>query len=101
MAADLQPLDHFDHILAPAWSPDSAWIAGYLGQQVILESMATGERLSFDTPEFSHPGGELLAWARTGYFIVTANLTEIAIWSNSDQPGLLVRRQLSCLERRG
>ncbi len=84
-AADSQPLARWDFLLSPAWSPDGAWVAGYLMQRVILQSTLTGERMEADAPEFSPAGGALVAWAPDGGYFVTANRGEIAIWSAGGQ----------------
>lgn len=80
-AVDAHPLAHREFLLAPAWSPDSAWVAGYIFQQVVLENAQTGERLTADAPEFSPTGGSLIAWAPGGGFFVTANRGEISLWA--------------------
>ncbi len=83
--ADLQPLAHWETMNAPAWSPDSAWLAGYVSRQVILQSAASGERVSFPSPEFTAAAGAPVAWSADGEFFASANLGQITFWALGDQ----------------
>ncbi len=83
--ADMTPLANWEPIVAPAWSPDSAWIAGYFTQQVILQSAASGERFSAPSPEFTAMAGAPVAWASNGEFFASANQSQITFWALGDQ----------------
>lgn len=79
---DAQTLAHWDHLLTPAWSPDSTWIAGWFQQQVLLQNAVTGERFTADAPEFSPTSSSpLVGWSPGGRYFATGNLNAITIWS--------------------